>query len=58
MTPTPGFSNRRWGVIVKATFYFIANSQWPLVDGNGKLAADEKLREPVVLKIKLDARRR
>jgi hypothetical protein len=54
----PVFLEPTLGVIVKDTFYFIANSQWPLVDGNGKLAADDKLREPVVLKIKLDARRR
>lgn len=54
----PVFLEPTLGVIVKDTFYFIANSQWPLVDGNGKLAADDKLREPVVLKIKLAARRR
>ena len=34
----------------------IANSQWPLVDDNGKLAAEDKLQDPVVLKIKLEAR--
>jgi len=37
-------------------FYFIANSQWPLVDENGKLAAEDRLRDPVVLKMNLDAR--
>lgn len=46
--------------MVKDTFYFIAyfiaNSQWPLIDENGKLAAEDKLRDPVVLKIKLDSR--
>ena len=41
---------------MKDTFYFIANSQWALVDENGKLAADDKLQDPVVLKIKLAAR--
>ena len=40
------------------TFYFIANSQWPLVDENGKLAADDKLQDPVVLKINLEKRHR
>jgi hypothetical protein len=54
----PVFLEPTLGVIVKDTFYFIANSQWPLVDGNGKLAAEEKLQEPVVLKMKLDARQR
>jgi len=52
----PVFLEPTLGVIVKDTFYFIANSQWPLVDENGKLAAEDKLQEPVVLKIKLDAR--
>jgi hypothetical protein len=44
--------------IIYITFFFIANSQWPLVDENGELAAEDKLRDPVVLKIKLDARER
>jgi sugar lactone lactonase YvrE len=49
----PVFLEPTLGVLVKDTFYFIANSQWPLVDDNGKLAED-KLQEPAVLKIKLD----
>ena len=52
----PVFLEPTLGVLVKDTFYFIANSQWPLVDGNGKLAAEDKLRDPVVLKMNLDAR--
>jgi hypothetical protein len=52
----PVFLEPTLGVVVKDMFYFIANSQWPLVDENGKLAAEDKLQEPVVLKIKLDAR--
>ena len=52
----PVFLEPTLGVLVKSTFYFIANSQWPLVDENAKLAADEKLLDPVVLKIDLDAR--
>jgi len=52
----PLFLEPTLGVIVKDSFYFIANSQWPLVDDNGKLAAEDKLQDPVVLKIKLDAR--
>lgn len=54
----PVFLEPTLGVIVKDMFYFIANSQWPLVDENGKLAAEDKLQEPVVLKIKLAARQR
>jgi hypothetical protein len=50
----PVFLEPTLGVLVKDTFYFIANSQWPLIDDNGKLAADDKLQDPVVLKIKLD----
>ncbi|MFY9611404.1 MAG: tetratricopeptide repeat protein [Blastocatellia bacterium] len=54
----PVFLEPTLGVVVKDMFYFIANSQWPLVDANGRLAAEDKLQEPVVLKIKLDARQR
>lgn len=52
----PVFLEPTLGVLVKDTFYFIANSQWPLVDETGKLAAEDKLREPVILKMNLDAR--
>lgn len=52
----PVFLEPTLGVLVKDTFYFIANSQWPLIDDNGKLAGDEKLQDPVVLKIKFDPR--
>lgn len=41
------------GVLVKDTFYYIANSQWGAIDKNGHLAAPDKLLEPVVLKVKL-----
>jgi Tetratricopeptide repeat/Major royal jelly protein len=52
----PVFLEPTLGVLVKGTFYFIANSQWSLVDANAKLAAADKLREPVVLKMDLKAR--
>lgn len=52
----PVFLEPTLGVLVKSTFYFIANSQWPLVDENAKLASEDKLRDPIVLKIDLDAR--
>jgi hypothetical protein len=40
------------GVIVNDSFYYIANSQWPLIDEKGVLKK-EKLREPVILRLKL-----
>ena len=51
----PVFLEPTFGVLAKDTFFFIANSQWPLVDENGKLAAEDKLHDPVVLKMKLEA---
>jgi hypothetical protein len=52
----PLFLEPTLGVVVKDDFFFIANSQWPLVDESGKLAPDDKLQDPLVLKIKLNAR--
>jgi sugar lactone lactonase YvrE len=40
------------GVLVDNNFYYVANSQWPLVNEKGVLDK-EKLREPVILKLKL-----
>jgi sugar lactone lactonase YvrE len=39
------------GVLVDNNFYYVANSQWPLVNEKGVLDK-EKLREPVILKLK------
>jgi hypothetical protein len=49
----PVFDEPTLGVVVKDDFYFIANSQWGTIDEQGKLAPPEKLKEPVVLKLKL-----
>ena len=49
----PLFDEPTLGVLVKDTFYYIANSQWGAIDQKGQLASTEKLREPVVLKVKL-----
>lgn len=46
------FNEPTLGVIVGDDFYFIANSQWNLINENGKLAED-KLKEPVILRLKL-----
>jgi len=54
----PVFLEPTLGVLVKDDFFFIANSQWPLVDENGKLAPDDKLQDPVILKLKLEPRGR
>jgi tetratricopeptide (TPR) repeat protein len=54
----PIFLEPTLGVLVKDTFYFIANSQWPLIDENGKLAPEDKLQDPVVLKMNLGVRKR
>jgi sugar lactone lactonase YvrE len=51
----PVFLEPTLGVLVNDTFYFIANSQWPLVDDNGKLTED-KLQDPLVLKMNLSGR--
>ena len=41
------------GVIVKDSFYFIANSQWGLVDEKGQLGPADKLADPIILRVKL-----
>lgn len=38
----PVFDEPTLGVIVNDTFYFIANSQWGLVDDKGQLGPDRK----------------
>lgn len=44
------------GVLVGKDFYYVANSQWPLVNEKAVLSK-EKLREPVVLKLPLASRK-
>jgi sugar lactone lactonase YvrE len=51
----PLFDEPTLGVLVKDSFYYIANSQWGALDEKGVLAPQDKLREPVVLKTKLTA---
>ena len=46
------FNEPTLGVKVGNDFYYIANSQWALVNEDGKLAED-KLKEPVILRLKL-----
>lgn len=49
----PVFDEPTLGVIVKDSFYFIANSQWGLVDEKGQLGPADKLADPIVLRVKL-----
>ena len=49
----PVFDEPTLGVVVKDSFYFVANSQWGTIDDNGKLAPADKLKDPTILKVKL-----
>ena len=49
----PLFDEPTLGVLVGNTFYYVANSQWGAIDEKGRLAQAEKLREPLILKLKL-----
>jgi hypothetical protein len=42
------------GHILNDSFYYIANSQWWAIDEKGKLAPEDKLKEPVVLSFNLN----
>ncbi|HEY0406022.1 MAG TPA: hypothetical protein VGC89_09865 [Pyrinomonadaceae bacterium] len=52
----PLFDEPTLGVLVKDVFYFIANSQWGMIDKRGQLAPADKLKEPLILKIRLRAK--
>lgn len=49
----PLFDEPTLGVLVKDSFYYVANSQWGTIDKTGKRASPDKLRETVILKMKL-----
>jgi hypothetical protein len=49
----PDFSEPTHGVIVENKFYYIANSQWEMVNEKGEIPVPEKLQQPVVLRLKL-----
>jgi sugar lactone lactonase YvrE len=49
----PVFDDPTLGVLVQGDLYFIANSQWGAIDEKGNLAPAEKLKDPVILKLKL-----
>jgi hypothetical protein len=47
----PRFAEPTLGVFVNDQFYFVANSQWDLIDDNGKFAQPDKLQDVVILKL-------
>lgn len=49
----PIFDEPTLGVVANGRFYFNANSQWGAIDAQGHLAAPAKLRDAVVLSLKL-----
>lgn len=49
----PVFDEPTLGVLVKESFYLIANSQWRAIDEKWQLAPVDKLREPIIIKVKL-----
>lgn len=49
----PLFDEPTLGVVVRDEFYYVADSQWDAVDRTGKLAATDKLRDTLILKMKL-----
>ena len=49
----PVFDEPTLAVVSGDTVFYIANSQWAAIDAKGKLAPDDKLRDPIVLKMKL-----
>ena len=49
----PVFDEPTLGVLIQDNFYFIANSQWGLVDDKGQLGPADKLADPIILKMKL-----
>lgn len=53
-TGHPLFDEPTLGVVVGDEFYYIANSQWKCVDESGRLAPEDQLQEPLVLRIHLD----
>jgi len=49
----PFFDEPTLAVLNGGELYYIANSQWAAIDQKGNLAAADKLKDPVILKLKL-----
>ena len=50
----PVFDEPTLGVVVGDSFHFIANSQWESVNDKGEIVSPGKLKDPVVLELKLN----
>ena len=50
----PMFNEPTLGVLVRDTFYYIANSQWGSFNPDKTIFPLEKLQEPIVLKTQLE----
>lgn len=48
----PLFEEPTLAVLVNDSLFYIANSQWSTLDDHGRLASEDKLHEPVILKLK------
>lgn len=48
----PLFEEPTLAVLVNDSLFYIANSQWSTLDDKGQLASEEKLHDPIVLKLK------
>ncbi|HXD30946.1 MAG TPA: hypothetical protein VN643_07515 [Pyrinomonadaceae bacterium] len=49
----PVFDEPTLAVLKDGALFYIANSQWGMIDEKGKLAPEDKLKDPIVLKLKL-----
>lgn len=49
----PAFDEPTLAVLTGDTLFYVANSQWAAIDEKGTLAAEEKLRDAIVLKLRL-----
>ena len=49
----PVFDEPTLGVLADDALFYIANSQWAMIDDKGGLAAAERLSDPIVLRLKL-----
>jgi hypothetical protein len=49
----PVFDEPNLAVLAGDTLFYIANSQWGMIDTKGTLAAEDKLHDAVVLKLRL-----
>lgn len=49
----PSFDEPTLGVLDGDNLFYIANSQWGMIDEKGNLGAEDKLKQPIIMKLKL-----